>query len=58
MKTNWLFIGGFALGFGAMVSAFTGESIESSILLVGMWITFGFSHVVDAISTLAHKQPK
>lgn len=50
MKTNWLFIGGFSLGFGAMVSAFTGESIESSILLVGMWITFGFSHVVAAIS--------
>ena len=58
MKTNWLSIGGVALGFGAVVSAFTGESIESSILLVGMWITFGFSRVVDAISAIAQKQPK
>ena len=58
MKTNWLSIGAIALGCGAVVSAFTGESIESSIQLVGMWITFGFSRVVDAISAIAHKQPK
>lgn len=58
MKTNWLSIGGVALGFGAIVSALHGESIVSSILLVGMWVTFGFSRVVYAISTIAHKQPK
>ena len=58
MKTNWLSIGAIAIGCGAAVSAFTGESIESSIQLVGMWITFGFSRVVDAISAIAHKQPK
>lgn len=58
MKTNWLSIGVIALGCGAAVSAFTRESIESSIQLVGMWITFGFSRVVDAISAIAHKQPK
>ena len=58
MKTNWLSIGGVALGFCAIVSALHGESIASSIQLVGMWVIFGFSRVVDAISTLAHKQPK
>lgn len=58
MKTNWLSIGGVALGFGAIVSALHGESIASSIQLVGMWVTFGFSRVVDAISAIAHKQPK
>lgn len=58
MKTNWLFIGGFALGFCAIVSALYGESVASSIQLVGMWITFGFSRVVDAISAIARKQQK
>lgn len=58
MKTNWLSMGGVALGVSAIVSALYGESIGSSILLVGMWITFGFSRVVDAISAIAHKQPK
>lgn len=58
MKTNWLAIGAISLGCGAAVSALFGESTESAILLVGMWITMGFSHVVDAIYTLAHKQPK
>lgn len=58
MKTNWLSMGGVALGVSAIVSALHGESIASSILLVGMWVTFGFSRVVDAIYTLAHKQPK
>ena len=58
MKTNWLSIGGVSLGFCAIVSALYGESVASSIQLVGMWITFGFSSVVDAISAIAHKQPK
>ena len=58
MKTNWLSASGVALGVSAIVSAILGESIGSSILLVGMWITFGFSRVVDAISAIAHKQPK
>lgn len=58
MKENWLFLGGLALGFGAIVSAIHGESIDTSILLVGMWITFGFSRVVDAIYSAPQKQTK
>lgn len=58
MKTNWLSVGGFALGFGAIVSALHGESIGSSILLVGMWIVFGFSRVVNAIYAIENKRQK
>ena len=50
MKTDWLLIGAISLGCGAAVSALFGESTESAIMLVGMWITMGFSHVVAAIS--------
>ena len=49
MKIDWLRVGAISLGCGAAVSALTGEPIESAIQLVGMWITFGFSHAVDAI---------
>lgn len=50
MKTDWLLIWAISLGCGAAVSALFGESTESAIMLVGMWITMGFSHVVAAIS--------
>lgn len=50
MKTDWLAIGAICLGCGSAVNALLGEPTESAILLVGMWITIGFSHVVAAIS--------